>query len=171
MELMQKFSEGKVTLQELQGITAQEMLAMALMGYQLYEQGRYDKAQIIFEGLIALDPRESYYYTALGAVYLAGDNLPMAQKLLSAAIRTNPHDLAAHVNRGEVHLRQGQVLEAAQDFKRAVELDPQQKDPISQRARLLATATLETIRAAQRKSGRGTKSNPQASTPSASKKK
>lgn len=138
---------------ELKGITPQEMLAIAMQGYQFYEQGRYDKAKIIFEGLCSLEPKEAYYRTALGAVYLAMDDLPMAEQLLTAAISISSDELASYVNRGEVYLRQGKILEAAQDFKRAVELDPDQKDPISQRARLLAAATLETIRSAQRKSG------------------
>jgi tetratricopeptide (TPR) repeat protein len=163
--------QGKLSLQQLKGITPRQMLAVAMIGYQLYEQGRYDKAQIVFQGLSVLDPSQSYYRTALGAVYLAAENLNMAQQVLTGALRINPNDLAAYVNRGEAYLRQGKVLEAAQDFKKAVELDPEKKDPISHRARLLATATLETIRAAQRQSGRGTKSAGPPSAPSAVKKK
>ncbi len=159
-ELSQKWLRGEISLRELRGLTGPEMLAIAMQGYQLYEQGRYDKAKVVFEGLCILEPSESYYRTALGAVYLAEDNLEMAEKLLSAAIRLNKDELASYVNRGEVYLRQGKVLEAAQDFKRAVELDPQQKDPISQRARLLATATLETIRSTQRQSRGATSSKP-----------
>ena len=65
------------------------------------------------------------------------------------ALKANPNEIASYVNRGEVFLRQGKVLEAAQDFKKAVDLDPQGKDPLTQRARVLAAAALETIEAAQ----------------------
>src|SRR5438477_12900252 len=52
------------------------------------------------------------------------------------------------VNRGEVYLRESQIHEAAQDFKKAVDLDPENKDPLSHRARILAAAALETLEAA-----------------------
>ena len=123
-----------------------------MMGYQLFEQGRYTQAKTVFQGLCALDTKEGYYRTALGAVYLAEDDLENAERALNAAIELNPKEIASFVNRGEVYLRQGKIVEAAQDFKRAVELDPDKKDPVSHRARLLAAAAVETIRAAQRQS-------------------
>ena len=42
------------------------------------------------------------------------------------------------------------MLEAAQDFSKAVELDPQGKDPLTTRARVLAAAALETLQAARK---------------------
>jgi hypothetical protein len=42
------------------------------------------------------------------------------------------------------------VLEAAQDFMRAVELDPETKDPLTMRAKVLAAAALEAIEAGQK---------------------
>ncbi len=57
--------------------------------------------------------------------------------------------MAAWVNRGEVNLREGKILEAAQDFAEAVKLDPESKDPLTQRARVLAAAALETIEKSQ----------------------
>ena len=53
-----------------------------------------------------------------------------------------------HPRRGEVYLRQGKILEAARDFKRAVDLDPENRDPLTRRARLLAAAALQTLEAA-----------------------
>jgi hypothetical protein len=49
-----------------------------------------------------------------------------------------------------VNLRDGKILEAAEDFAKAVELDPQYKDPLTQRARVLAAAALEMIENAQK---------------------
>ena len=46
------------------------------------------------------------------------------------------------------HLRQGKMLNAAYDFKKAVDLDPTGKDPLVHRARVLAAAALEAITAA-----------------------
>jgi tetratricopeptide (TPR) repeat protein len=139
------WAKGEMTLAELDGISGPEMLEMAVMGFAMYEQGRYREAKVIFEGLAALDPLESYYRTALGAVFLAQDKLDQAASEFNEAIKLNQKDLAALVNRGEVRLRKGMLLEAAEDFKSAVDLDPENKDPLSLRARALAAAALETL--------------------------
>lgn len=151
-ERMQQWLSGQISMQQLHAVHQGEMLEIAVLGYQLFENGKYDEARTIFEGLNALDHKESYYLTALGAVHLAQDNLGPAEQCLNAAIELNPKDIASYVNRGEVYLRLGKVLDAAQDFKRAVDLDPTGKDhnakPLLQRARGLAAAALEAIEAA-----------------------
>ena len=145
-----KWVKGELTLRDLHGISGPEMLTMAMTGYSLYEQGKYDDALTIFEGLHALDKKESYYVTALGAVHMSKGDLETAYNCFTAAIQLNAKDLAAYVNRGEVHLRMGKVKEAANDLKRAVDLDPKGADPLSQRARVLAAAALETINAVKK---------------------
>ncbi|MBS1149698.1 MAG: Tetratricopeptide repeat protein [Myxococcaceae bacterium] len=147
---VQKWLKGELTLQELNAINGPEMLSMAMVGFQLYEQGRLDDAEVIFSGLNALDPRESYYLTALGAVHLAKEDLDMALRCFNQAIKLNNKEIASYVNRGEVHLRQGKILEAAEDFKSAVDLDPKGTDPLTHRARVLAAAALEMIEQAQK---------------------
>lgn len=147
---VEKWLRGEINLQQLTAISGPEMLQMAIIGFSMYEQGRYNEAKMIFQGLVSLDPKESYFLTALGAVHLAEDDLEGAKGYLDRSIAVNPKELAAFVNRGEVHLRLGKVLEAAQDFMKAVELDPQGKDPLTTRAKVLAAAALETIEAAQK---------------------
>ena len=149
-ERVEKWLKGEMTMRQLHAISGPEMLEMAIVGFSMYEQGKYDEAAVIFQGLNALDPYESYYLTALGAVYLAQEDLEYAMKCFNQAIKLNEKEIASYVNRGEVYLRQGKVLEAAQDFKKAVDLDPEGKDPLTHRARLLAAAALETIEAVQK---------------------
>jgi tetratricopeptide (TPR) repeat protein len=146
---VEKWIRGEITLQELNAISGPEMLEMAVIGFNMFEQGRFREARTIFTGLNNLDPREAYYLTALGAVELAEENLDRAEWCFSEAISRNAKELASYVNRGEVFLRKGKLLDAAKDFKTAVDLDPQKKDPLSMRARLLAAAALETIRQAR----------------------
>ncbi len=147
-ERIERWLKGEITLQELSVVTGPEMLEMAVIGFSMYEQGKYPEAEVIFRGLASLNSKESYYRTALGAVFLAQDDLPSAEACFDEAIGMNTKDMASFVNRGEVYLRQGKILEAAQDFKSAVDLDPENKDPMSQRARALAAAALESIDAA-----------------------
>jgi len=141
---------GKMTLRDFHAISGPEMLQMALIGFRMYEQGKYSEARTIFSGLIQLDPTESYYCTALGAVYLAEEELEMARAYFDIAIGLNPKELAPLVNRGEVNLREGKILEAAEDFAKAVQLDPKFEDPLTQRARVLAAAALEMLEGVQK---------------------
>ncbi|MBS2030515.1 MAG: tetratricopeptide repeat protein [Deltaproteobacteria bacterium] len=134
-----------MTLQELHGITGPEMLEMAVTGYTMYEQGQYKQAKVIFDGLSALDPKEAYYRTALGAVHLAEGNLEEALRVLDEAIQLDGKDLAAFVNRGEAHLRKGDIIKAAHDFKKAITLDPTGKDPLTRRAKALSAAVLKSL--------------------------
>jgi tetratricopeptide (TPR) repeat protein len=147
-ERKQKVQQGKMNLREYHAISGPEMMQMALIGFRMYEQGKYTEAQTIFSGLIQLEPSEAYYYTALGAVYLAQEDLEMARAEFDMAIALNPKEVAPFVNRGEVNLRDGKILEAAEDFAKAVALDPKFEDPLTQRARVLAAAALEMIEAA-----------------------
>jgi tetratricopeptide (TPR) repeat protein len=146
---IEKWVRGEITLRELNAISGPEMLEMAVIGFNMFEQGRYKEARTIFTGLATLDPKEAYYRTALGAVDLAEEDLDSAHYNFTLAIGLNPKEIASYVNRGEVYLRTGKMLEAAYDFKKAVELDPENKDPLSMRARLLAAAALDTIQKAQ----------------------
>jgi tetratricopeptide (TPR) repeat protein len=144
-ERIEKWLRGEITLQELNAIAGAEMVAMAVIGFSLYEQGRYEEAEVVFRGLCALDPSEAYYETVLGAVFLAREDLDSAEACFNRAIQLDEKDIAPYVNRGELYLRKGRVIEAAYDFKSAVDLDPDRQNPLSQRARLLAAAALEAI--------------------------
>ncbi len=143
-------NSDEATTAQPEGSTGPELLERAMEGFQLYEQGHYGDARAVFEELAQRDPAEAYYRTALGAICLAEDELDPALEHFDQALVLDPRDSAALVNRGEVQLRLGNILEAAQDFARAVDLDPENKDPLTMRARLLAAAAIETIEAAQR---------------------
>lgn len=139
-------------------LSGAETLEKAMQGFQAYEQGLYDEARVIFEDLAARDATEGYYRTALGAICLAVDDLDSALAYFNEALGLNPEDCAALVNRGEVNLRLGNILQAARDFSRVVELDPENKDPLTERARILAAAALQSAEEAQQDaSGEGAK--------------
>lgn len=134
-------------------VSKPDLLLLAMEGFQLYEQGRYDDARGIFEKLTQQDPSEGYYQTALGATCLAVDALDEALVHFNEALRLDTTDTAALINRGEVHLRLGNVMDAARDFARVVALDPERKDPLTERARLLAAAALQSAEEAQQLEG------------------
>ncbi len=145
-ERLKRFLDGEITAKDLHQLNSMQLLKMAMRGFQQYEQGRYPEAQAIFEMLVDVEPAEPYYRIALGSVFMAQEDLDRAEFCFNEAIRLKTTEVSAYVNRGEVFLRKGKVLEAAYDFKKAVELDPQGKDPLTQRARLLARAALDMLK-------------------------
>jgi len=141
---------GRVSISQKLGLAKQEIEAIAVLGFQLYEQGKVAHAESIFNGLIALDSQVYYGYAGLGALALAGEKLDEASRWLIRAAELNPQDPTVHANLGEALLRQAKFDEAAEAFQKALTLDPAGRDPGANRAR----AILSGMRMLLRESGR-----------------
>jgi tetratricopeptide (TPR) repeat protein len=126
---------GEVSLRQVLGVQKQEIEMIAAFGFQLYEQGRTEEAQGIFDGLIALDSNVYYGYAGRGAMALVDEKLDDAVRWLTRAAELNSTDPAIHANLGEAFLRQGKFREAAASFEIALKLDPAEKNPSANRAR------------------------------------
>lgn len=134
---VQKWARGKVTLQELKGYSADELYAIAQHGYTLFLNGRTRDARVIFEGLIAVDPRNAYYYRALGVVYHRLGDAERALQQFTHAITVAPGLAAAYVNRAEVHIARREVQEALADLDRAIQAERDLSHPVIRKARAL----------------------------------
>ena len=146
----EKFADwvnGKISMAEADSLSEADLYVMSDIGYKLYQQGKVDDARKVFEGLAEMSPTVGYYHSVLGAIYEAMERNEDAIVELSRAVSLNGNDIHAHVNRGEVFLRLGKIMEAAEDFKAAIELDRAGKDPAAQRARALSLITLDAIKA------------------------
>lgn len=150
--------EGTATFQDFFNLSDDVLLAWANQGYFFYNQGKYPEAETIFKGLVTLNPNVAYYHTALGSIYEAQEKYEDAMSEFNEALGIDAEDICAIVNRGEIRLRQGQVLEAAEDFQKGIELDeakmakqkesnePVTPDPAAQRARALSVVTYEVLK-------------------------
>lgn len=143
----EKFIMGELTLGQLYGITIEEAYSVASLGYTLYEQGRYKDAQTLFQGLVVNDPYDGYFHTMLGAVYQKQNLVDSAIEEYSLAIGLDPTNVEGYVNRGELLMQKGSFEQAADDFKRAIDLDPDGKNTSSNRARALASAITSALQA------------------------
>lgn len=103
-------------------------------------------AKNIFEGLTLLDPNNPYINCILGAIYQRMEKYDVAILRYTRAIELFPQDIISMTNRAEIYLKQGKFLEAAQDLKKVIQLDPEKKDASANRARLLAAITAESLR-------------------------
>ena len=152
-ENLTNFVLGKITWAELTGLTMQDAYAFAEIAYNLFEQGKYDQAQTIVEGLVISNPYDGYFHSLLGSIYGRKGMHEEAQEEYSIAIELNPKDLASHVNRAEILLQHGEIEKALYDLKSAVDLDPKGDQPFGIRARALAQATASVLEEAMREKG------------------
>jgi type III secretion system low calcium response chaperone LcrH/SycD len=119
---LQQWADGRSTLKEVRGYTDEELYAIARAAYFYYHQGKLDQARILFQGLYALSPGDSYAAKALGVVELAAGNFQGAISAFDVAIKLDPEDIAAHVGRAEVRVAMEQKPLAIEDLKHAMAL-------------------------------------------------
>ena len=131
---VQKWAKGRATLQELKGYSADELYAIAQHGYTLFLNGRTRHAQVIFEGLVAVDPRNDYYYRALGVVYHRLGDAERAIRQFTHAVTVAPRSPAAYVNRAEVHIARRDTEKALADLDRAIHAGGDLSHPVAQKA-------------------------------------
>jgi tetratricopeptide (TPR) repeat protein len=152
-ESFKKFVLGEITWAELTGLTMQEAYAFAEIAYNLFEQGKYDQAQTIVEGLVISNPYDGYFHGLLGAIYGRKGMHEEAAEEYSIAIELDPTNLSAFVNRAEILLQHGEIELALKDLKSAVDLDPKGEKPFGVRARALAAATASILEEAMKQHG------------------
>ncbi len=140
---LQAFLAGELTLAQLEGISTEDQYKMAKSGHTFLQNDKLVEAEKVFLGLTALNPKDAYFRLALGAVRQRQGDLQSAFVSYNEAIEINPKLAAAYANRGEISILQGDLLAGAKDLGRALHLDPEQREPSTQRAR----ATLDLLRA------------------------
>ena len=135
--VIQRWLKGEIKAQELFALSPETMQALAEHGYMLYEQGKYRPARVIFEGLAAIDNSNHNYHKMLGSIYQMEEQWDAAYYRYTLALKAVPNDIHALTNRGEVLLQLGKSREAAEDLRRAIQLDGQNINPAGRRARVL----------------------------------
>ena len=133
--------------------------AIAILGYQLYEQGKVDDASTMFESLINFDNKNYLGFAGRGALALSQEKLDDAVQYLSRAAELNPTDATVHANLGETYLRQARFDQATAEFTKALELDPEEVDPGANRARAILEGMEIVINELERMQGSGVCAN------------
>ena len=139
------FIQGEITLADLYGLPHEQLYDIAQYGKMLFDQGKIEEAETIFTALTALDPYDANFHAGLGAVYQKQGKNEEAIVEYDRALQCNNFHIPSLVNRAELKIMKGALAEAAEDLKKAIELDPEGKDPHSQRARGLALAVASTL--------------------------
>lgn len=135
------------TVREKLKITPREFMEMGRIGAMYYQQGNFDKARTIFEGLVDLDPESANAHSALGGILTLQQEDATAINHLKRAIEIDPSQIAPHVNLGEIYIRQQRIEDAVANLKRAIELDPNEADAGANRARAMVMGIYQVIKA------------------------
>ncbi len=90
----------------------------------LFQQGRRDDAIREFERLARANPEDREARTNLLAAYHAANRLADVNRVLDAALKKNPKDADALLQRGEVLVQAGKYGEAETDLNRVRSLRP-----------------------------------------------
>lgn len=119
-EDLSKWAQGRVTLREIKNYSDDELYAISHVGYFLLMQGKNHEARTLFEGLVAVDPRNDYYYRALGVIFQKLGEEEKAIRQFGYAIKVNPNSAYAYVNRAEIFLALGDKTKAQEDLRSAL---------------------------------------------------
>lgn len=129
MKEVTRWAQGEASLSDVKGYNEEELYSIAQHGYALYLNGKFQDAQTMFEGLVALDPRNDYYYRALGVVYHRRGDAERAIRQFTHALKVAPRSVAAYVNRAEVHISRRETDRALEDLDQAVRAGRDPEDP------------------------------------------
>jgi tetratricopeptide (TPR) repeat protein len=136
-EMLEKFVKGEITLAEIQGVDGESQTKLANMGHTLLTSGKLEEARQIFEGLVAMNPREAYFLMAAGSVAQQQERLEDADHWYSLALERDGNNPVALANRGEVRMQLERIEDAANDLIEAVKQDPKAAEPTTKRAQAL----------------------------------
>jgi Tfp pilus assembly protein PilF len=93
-------------------------------GLFLYQDGRRDEAIREFERLAKADPDDRASRTRLIAIYRLAGRLQDARNILNQALKTNPKDLDALLQRAEFSIGEANYSEAQADLNQVLRMKP-----------------------------------------------
>jgi len=132
-------------------LTVEQLAAGIHVAYTQLNQGRWNDARVLIEGLLAIDPDNAYLHLLLASTFSHQGQLDDAIVEYSRVIELAPADLSALMNRGEIYLKQGKLVEAAADLKSVIVKDAGQKDPVALRAAFLLEMTSGALKLVEHK--------------------
>ena len=122
---------------------------LAAEAQNYFASRQLDKAEAKYLEVLALDEKNAPVLANLAAIQLELHHLDQAEKHITHAIALAPNEPSYHLNLAEVLRRQGRQEEAVVEFKRADDLDPEQKDVLVNRMRAFFTVMAKAAQAAE----------------------
>ncbi|WP_245792203.1 tetratricopeptide repeat protein [Teredinibacter waterburyi] len=99
--------------------------AIESMGIIYSEQGRYQEAEQLLEGVVAKNPDNMQAITALASIYATNDKFARAETLLTGAIKRQPKNWEGYHMLGWLYLRSGHLKQAVTTYQKVLDITPQ----------------------------------------------
>lgn len=137
-----RLAMGTQTLAEVTGMTHEAALEIAREAEALARTGRLEEARVLFEGLVACNPKDAGAHAALGTLYEKLGRRQLAWDAFDRALALAPTHPVASLGRGELRLRVGDVG-GVEDVQRAAQEDPAGRTSTGRRAAALLAVLTE----------------------------
>ena len=92
------------------------------LGYDYYLDGRIEEARVVFDGLLAVAPRDPFALRAYAETCLSAGDHAAALRAANGLLALSTTDAAAYLLRGRVLLVAGRHEDASADLSRAARL-------------------------------------------------
>jgi predicted O-linked N-acetylglucosamine transferase (SPINDLY family) len=106
-------------------------------GFRLHEQGKLDKAKLIYEKILNFYPDDFDSLHLLGVIESRLSNFAIAIELISRAISVNPNNAAAYLNLGNIFKETGVLIKALTHYEKSIELKKDFAEAHSNRGNVL----------------------------------
>ncbi|MEM2919035.1 MAG: tetratricopeptide repeat protein [Candidatus Altiarchaeota archaeon] len=91
-------------------------------GIELFEQGRYDQAEVILKKVIELNPKYADVLNKLGVIYHLKGDLKRAAEYFEKALKLNPNYTEASLNLAITYNDMGEFKKAQEVFSIAAQI-------------------------------------------------
>lgn len=145
VELARRVVDEGEALQEALGVAEEYVETMEYYAHQLYENGKFDEAGVLLEGVLALDEARHYPYLLVGDIAMQKQRWEEAATCLRAAAEFGPESSLVEGKLGEVLLRLGQIEAAVGHLRKAIARADREDDKYRRRSQVLLSLVDEKV--------------------------
>jgi tetratricopeptide (TPR) repeat protein len=109
-----------------------------LAGVEHHKAERLDRAEALYNKVLAKSPGDPDALNLLGTIALARGRTARAIQLIEKSVGSNPSFAAAHSNLGNAYRAAGRMTDAADSYRKAIALNPGFADAHSNLAQVMA---------------------------------
>ncbi len=145
-EMWDLVQDGTTTMAEVLGYDEDEIMKTYSVGAALSDQGRYDDALKIAEGLLFLMPKLVPGHLLKGEVLRKQGRLEEALEAYNAAVSADPTYIQSYFERAKLFFRAESGQYFLMDIQTIANLDPEAKTPFGKAAQKILEATAEELK-------------------------
>ena len=144
-QLAERLADGE-TLQEALEVQDEYVKVMEAMAHRLYMNGKFEEAQIMVEGVLALDDQRHYPYLLIGTYLLEEqENYEKAIESLLVAHELGPEEPGIAYKLAEALWRDGRNERSIPFFEAAVAWADDEENPYRKRAEVVLERLREAV--------------------------